>query len=350
MVNSVATSTANSYQTGVNHYLRFCSSVVPRDFPIWSPPYGFILYFLTYLASSTHLSLAFRTITRYLTAVEQRCFFLGGSTQGFFHPLVISALKGVKNSVIPKKARTRLPITVPILRQLLSASSTHRGIDPVLNASFRAGACLGVFALLRGGEFSVKPSEPERYPRRKDFVTTQYGATLFLARSKTDYRREGVTVHVFAQPASPSTCPVRAVLHALHVAPDKSPDAPLLQNRAGQPMKDSYVLARVRSLLALCGYDPKSFGKHSFRIGGATELAHRKVPVHLIMALGRWKSDAYVLYLMHSIRDLQEAALVMASPDQAVSKSGTLHGLPLSQAVNLRAEDIPSLAEFFQAA
>ena len=39
------------------------------------------------------------------------------------------------------------------------------------------------------------------------------------------------------------------------------------------------------------------YGAHSLRIGGATALAYSGAPEHVIKALGRWRSDAYLRYL-----------------------------------------------------
>jgi hypothetical protein len=53
-------------------------------------------------------------------------------------------------------------------------------------------------------------------------------------------------------------------------------------------------LTAVKTAAALCGFDPKRFGTHSLRIGGATILAAAGHPNHYIQKMGRWKSLTFL--------------------------------------------------------
>lgn len=53
---------------------------------------------------------------------------------------------------------------------------------------------------------------------------------------------------------------------------------------------------KVKSLVILAGLDG-SFAGHSFRSGGACDLYASNVPIEAIMRMGRWKSQAALLYL-----------------------------------------------------
>ena len=55
------------------------------------------------------------------------------------------------------------------------------------------------------------------------------------------------------------------------------------------------------------GYDPEHFHTHSFRIGGASALAARGVPDHVIQCVGRWKSLAFLAYIRLSTRAFNAA-------------------------------------------
>jgi integrase len=46
---------------------------------------------------------------------------------------------------------------------------------------------------------------------------------------------------------------------------------------------------------------------HSCRVGMATELHAARVPLHLIMAAGRWRSTAALLYILGNVDDIVEA-------------------------------------------
>ena len=52
----------------------------------------------------------------------------------------------------------------------------------------------------------------------------------------------------------------------------------------------------VRPMSAI-GRDPTKYGAHSLRIGGATAMAWLQAPPAAIQACGRWRSDAYLVYL-----------------------------------------------------
>jgi len=53
---------------------------------------------------------------------------------------------------------------------------------------------------------------------------------------------------------------------------------------------------KVKSSMVMIGLNPDHYSGHSFKAGGATELFVRRVPYHIIKKLGRWESDAAMLY------------------------------------------------------
>ena len=65
-------------------------------------------------------------------------------------------------------------------------------------------------------------------------------------------------------------------------------------------------MKRVDGLLRSTGRDPRQFSSHSFRKGGAVSLQSAGVENSLIRRLGRWKSDAFSLY----VRDPSFATLI----------------------------------------
>ena len=52
------------------------------------------------------------------------------------------------------------------------------------------------------------------------------------------------------------------------------------------------IKAAVRSI----GLNPRLFSGHSLRAGGATDLFALRVPYGIIKRLGRWKSEAFLIY------------------------------------------------------
>jgi hypothetical protein len=99
----------------------------------------------------------------------------------------------------------------------------------------------------------------------------------------------------------------------------------------------THFVGYIRLLLERAGYDGKLYSGHSFRSGGAIDLwASHRCRARTIQLFGRWKSDAYRLY----IRDnpdatMEEVASAMAffvgsmgshssSPGSAISDSQTM--------------------------
>jgi hypothetical protein len=56
-------------------------------------------------------------------------------------------------------------------------------------------------------------------------------------------------------------------------------------------------MQRVGQLLRTIGLNPKEYSSHSFRKGGAVSLQSKGVEDSLIRRSGRWKSDAFHLYV-----------------------------------------------------
>ena len=61
----------------------------------------------------------------------------------------------------------------------------------------------------------------------------------------------------------------------------------------------------VDRLLLVTSHDPRRYSSHSFRKGGASSLQAAGVGDAAIRLLGRWKSDAFNLYVRHPSLDTQ---------------------------------------------
>lgn len=62
----------------------------------------------------------------------------------------------------------------------------------------------------------------------------------------------------------------------------------------------------IKKEVLAAGLDPKFYSGHSLRAGGATDLFLARVPYYLIKKMGRWKSDAAMLYHRDD-EDMEEA-------------------------------------------
>ena len=68
----------------------------------------------------------------------------------------------------------------------------------------------------------------------------------------------------------------------------------------GQAVSRQFFKNALNDALNFCGLNTKLYKAHSFRKGFATEASHKGYSTETIRSLGRWKSDAYKLYLIVS--------------------------------------------------
>ncbi len=152
--------------------------------------------------------------------------------------------------------------------------------------------------------------------RRCDIQLHTTLVNIFISKSKTDIFRQGAWVLIAA--TNSPTCPVSMLKKYLTVAElmdDDSDEGFLFRPcnyiksenryklRSGQ-LSYSRCLDTFKTALSSVGLDPKRFGLHSLRAGGATAAAHIGVPDRLFKRHGRWRSEtAKDGYVEDSIED-----------------------------------------------
>jgi integrase len=110
-----------------------------------------------------------------------------------------------------------------------------------------------------------------------------------LKASKTDPFRLGVTVRLGA--TNDDYCPVLAMAQYLAARPQVP--GPVFVFR------DSTYLTRcdINNLLTNSLAHLTQISTHSFRKGGASHYLRAGMPENIIQLLGRWRSDAYKIYI-----------------------------------------------------
>ena len=77
-----------------------------------------------------------------------------------------------------------------------------------------------------------------------------------------------------------------------------SAPGPLFCFAGGAPVKTPHFTQQLRRALIFCGLDSSRYKSHSFRIGASSWAAEKGLSdAHWIRHLGRWKSDAFKLYV-----------------------------------------------------
>ena len=263
---------------------------------------------MNFVAFAANQGLKHQTIKCYLSAIRHLQIDCGGGDPRVESmPLLVLALRGTRREQAGLEKRTRLPITPVILERLRRVwNQDPSNPDHVM---LWAVCCVGFFGFLRSGEMTA-PEVGEFDSGQHlsvaditvDDIENPQSVAVRIKQSKTDPFRQGVSI-VLSRTGLP-LCPVAALLAYLVVRGNS--EGPLFLLR-GQPLTRPKLVLELRKALAVAGLQPDKYAGHSFRIGAATTAAACGVPVDVIKTLGRWKSQAYQLYIR--IPDTQLASI-----------------------------------------
>ena len=312
--NSLAPSTRLTYRQGTTQYQRFCTK-----FNV-SPPYPLsestLCSFAAYLAT---INLCPQTIKTYLSAIKHTHIMLG-----FPDPstsINASTLKLVQRGIarhhsqLEAPARTRLPITPDILRQVKSLWQPHQYEFNYI--MLWASLCTAFFGFCRLGEITAPSSSsfnPKEHLLFEDLAIDNPGniqlITLRIKKSKTDQFRKGADIALAR--TGQDICPVAALLAYLAIR--KGHAGPLFHFEDGKYLTQASLTKHMREALTRLGIDEDLYAGHSLRIGAAITAAASGVQDATIKALGRWRSNAYQRYIRLPKEELAATASKLATP------------------------------------
>lgn len=243
-------------------------------------------------------------------------------------------IRGIKRFHGERDRNPKLPITLRVLITILENLVTTS-----TNPTMLRGAFTTAFAgFLRCGEFTLKAGE-----RFDPTIHLTWGSVTFipnidnathvqltLPSSKTDPFRKGVCIILAAAPGRIS-CPVDGLREMFRADSDASPESPLFHQRgSNEPLRRKFFIDAVQTALRAAGFDARKYSGHSFRRGAASSAAAAGYSDYEIQLLGRWRSDAYKLYLdVPATRILQLSSLLhVAQTHSAAPIPPAFHGTP----------------------
>ena len=191
-------------------------------------------------------------------------------------------------------------------QQLSQAIRMWLADDSKQSANWAAALSVAFCGLLRGCEFSLMAGvvfDPRVHLTRADvsFRTYEDGTEGAVLRMRVAKGKPGATktVPLILQAGGTLLDPVKALrrLFELDPVPDEAlASTPLFRRGDGAAFTVVAVRGMVKSLMQRLGEDPRRFGAHSLRIGGATAALAADMSPSAIRAAGRWSSDVYILY------------------------------------------------------
>jgi len=250
--------------------------------------------FMRYCAVERARPLAASTVINGVKSAISHMHVQAGLPTPTTHPLVKETAAAVKR-VGKTVSHAKKPLSTEMWAEMLRTSS-------YTVEDWRNLALLGLMtvAMLRQSEAIALRAEDlwveeldEAGGRKRDVMF------VLITKSKTDQERRGETV-VVAASDNYNTCAVRVVRQWLLIR-QQSSEYVFHKLNSDKPLKNQEPNAIMKREVERIGYDPKPYGSHSARKGGATAAVARGVEMHLLKRHGRWRSDAVYAYITDSL-------------------------------------------------
>ena len=287
-LSSVTPQTAKRYGSQQNLYLGFCKTLgflaVPADSTTLSS-------FIAYLKLGRAVSAS--TIRGYLAAVRHLHII-----NNFPDPSADKPKLALVRSAATKGGSVA-PSRVPITFDTLLAMHNQALSSPSFSSTLLTACCFtAFFGFLRVSEFASAEkanSKPGLKPAHVSF--SQQWVQLLLLDTKTDKSKRGVRVTIAKRPLPP--CPVKWLAEYCRIRPLTPDSSPLFVHNDGSPMSQTWFRGALKDLCSSLGLSG-NVNTHSLRIGAATDAAASGMSDFEIQRLGRWRSQAFMVYVKPS--------------------------------------------------
>ena len=251
---------------------------------------------------------------------------------GLDSSLLADTAKGLRRRVAAPTKRKRFGCRTQDLAEACARNlSPSQGDSEAVRAdklNWRAALAAGFCALMRAGEFAIdKKVEWDAivHLSRADvsFFYDEEGVlcvAIMMRPLKTGKPVRGKTCRVVLRSGGSLLDPVRALEELLRLdpaTPGRESETPLFRSRSSSASRSCITVSQVRDMVRLLmrsvGADPKLFGAHSLRIGGASAALAAGIHPSTIRVMGRWASDIYEVYMRMSFQASVMATQLIAS-------------------------------------
>jgi hypothetical protein len=322
----LVTSTQGSYTSAMRDYRRFTAL---RGLPVF-PADGLTLA-AWMLRMSSYVKPSSMSV--YLAAVRHHQELEGYAWNLEHNHFVGCAKRWLKRRFPTPAKAAKFPITLAVLKQILVLLPGWPDLDTMSHEDrlLSTASTMGVMAFMRGGEFMTSPGSVRPILMLKhvavESVKGSLATVLNIPQPKARFWLSDVRVPCFHVEGMGPFSPV-AQWHALERGSpaikrcdmgtmDKG-CLPAFHFRDGTPLTKSWMLKRTRALCKTAGISLStidgtvlSMRAASYRAGGVRSAVDAGLPESIIMTLGRWKSNAWRFYLLHTALDVQGASRSM---------------------------------------
>lgn len=281
-----------TYQRAWTTYVDFSSEFCESRASLLPVSVNNLALFISYLSARKFASSTISTYVSALSYVHKLANF-PDPTKHFFVQKILAA-----HSKLYSSPDVRLPITRGVLQRLVLALN-HTNSSAYQRLLFQTMFLVAFYGFFRVGELTAKGANLKplvqiqnlHYQFQDNCVTA---ATIVITDYKHNSGRRPFSV-VLDCATGTEFCPVTYLQRYCSMR-GTTPGA-LFCFADGSPVKTSHFTQQLRQALHFCGLDSSKYKSHSFRIGAASSAADNGLSDAQIRHLGRWKSDAFKLYI-----------------------------------------------------
>jgi hypothetical protein len=287
-----APSTSTKYHHGVVAFHRFCDTHhIPLEKRLPADEFTLCAFAASHLRRA-----AGSTVRGHLSAVRAWHIANNVPYAGSGSLRLTYTLKGVENL---RPATSIRPLRPPVTRKLLGLLSTELDHSVPLDAAVLACATVAMWGQARLGELLSQSQAcfaRGTIPCWSDLLPseTPAGSRLLLLPWTKTTGRKGAKIMICRQHGE--TDPIGALLEHERVngAAAALPLFSYLGNSGLVCLTKRRMVERCNEIWARHSL-PRLTG-HAFRVGGTTELLVAGVPPHIVKMMGRWTSEAFLVY------------------------------------------------------
>ena len=304
----LARSSRRKLKSAMRHFARFAAAVPDRKLFNRDPLHNewTMCLYLEYCAvtpsARTGKPVAVNSAAQYasmLTAHWSREMgfpLLGQAAQRF--PAII---RQMRKAEAPSSRRERRGLRRSHLQCAWRASATLRATTPDA-ANVAAAVSTAWQAVARGAEVTATKFDHTKHLTRADLVksgsaeTRDEAYTLWLVPLKKSVAEKVPILFAKGDGGIADTYSMLERLEKLDPVPKPERKRTPMFRRGQKALAPRDFLRGVRDFARASGQKPRKFGKHSLRIGGATDLADAGASPLLLQAKGRWAGDLGRIY------------------------------------------------------
>lgn len=304
--NAIEKSSKLGYATAMRSYTHFCNT---HSLPI-DPTPSTLALFIAY-TSTQHGSGA-----KYLTGVRHflRHYFPDFDTNRQ-HPVVQAAIRGSKK-VRADPVRRKQPLRIHHLASFLKTARDSKAYDDLL---FITIVACGFYGCHRSGELVASNDKRLRDPRktikRASLTFRNARAQYHLPYHKADPFFKGSDVIFIKQDIANPVELLKEYVARRDGTHGSHPDLFICED--GSVPTRAWFDSKLFALV-----DRLNYGGHSLRSGGATFYASLGLPEDIIMALGRWSSQAWRIYVRENPAVRAEVLLATTAGQNIAAQQG----------------------------